>query len=391
MGDAAPGTHARAWQAPSEQTSVVAQACVVNALPRASHTWRRAASRHALAFGVHARRWHTPAAQNCPASQSGSTTQSTQSPRATSHTCPRSLHSRLERQARRGAQSCARQKRSVGQSSSTRQSTQTPAAVAHTCPGHVRDEVHGVAMTQRELAQTRPVPRQSAALTQSTQAPRPRSQTRPLPHSEEAPHGAPPSGTSAASAATSGGRSGNGASPGGSPSPAGSDATSSGAVTSCPSAAASLPSVATSLPSVAALLPDGGPPSPFPSPHPIASPRRHANSIARLIDMLWIIGRLARALATRITSRPGGQRTARSKRSASRRRAHPPGSTRATSAASSSPSTRASTPRPRARARAARRRSSPTPRRRSPAAHVVWVDRRADNATGDIYYRRFTR
>lgn len=27
----------------------------------------------------------------------------------------------------------------------------------------------------------------------------------------------------------------------------------------------------------------------------------------------------------------------------------------------------------------------------SPALHVVWVDRRSDNTTGDVYYRRFTR
>jgi hypothetical protein len=27
----------------------------------------------------------------------------------------------------------------------------------------------------------------------------------------------------------------------------------------------------------------------------------------------------------------------------------------------------------------------------APILHVTWVDRRADNVTGDIYYRRFTR
>ncbi|MEZ4405528.1 MAG: hypothetical protein R3A52_03390 [Polyangiales bacterium] len=56
------------------------------------------------------------------------------------------------------------------------QSTHRPAARSQTCPGHMREEVHATAATQRFDAQTRPAP-QVEAEAHSTHTPRARSHT----------------------------------------------------------------------------------------------------------------------------------------------------------------------------------------------------------------------
>jgi len=115
---AAPGVQARARQTPITQLAEDAQGASIHARPRGSQVRARVASTHSDAFGVQTRaRQVASAPQACPAGQSLSPTQSTQIPRARSHTRP----------------------------------------------GHMRDDVHAVTATQRLPSQVCPASPQSAA------------------------------------------------------------------------------------------------------------------------------------------------------------------------------------------------------------------------------------
>jgi hypothetical protein len=78
-------------------------------------------------------------------------------------------HSRLDMQVRgAGAQTLRRQTCPAEQSVSASQSTQTPSRVEHTCPGQVREVVQAGACTQRSPRQTEP-PMHWAVSTHCTQ------------------------------------------------------------------------------------------------------------------------------------------------------------------------------------------------------------------------------
>lgn len=95
------GVQTRARQAPSTQPSPDAQSVSVWARPRSSQTRTRVALTHARDRGVHARSAHSrsPPHTSSPP-QSPSSMHSTQTPRSSSQTCARSVHSRVERQLR---------------------------------------------------------------------------------------------------------------------------------------------------------------------------------------------------------------------------------------------------------------------------------------------------
>jgi len=159
--EAEPGTQRSLRHSPPVHTSPDAQSLSLSATPRRSHTASRVALTQRRALGVHAETRQTlPAAQVAPIPQSRSSRHSTQRICATLHTSPPAEQSREERQPTGAAQTLATQRSPPLHSASVTQSTQRICARSHTCPGHVREELHGVAPTQRPLAQTGVAPLQ---------------------------------------------------------------------------------------------------------------------------------------------------------------------------------------------------------------------------------------
>jgi len=159
--ETAPGEHRSMRHAPAVQTSPTAQSRSV-ATPVASQVRTRRFDAQVATPGVqpvcgtHARL----ALQRIPIAQSRSSTHSTQRIAAVSQTSPPTEQSRDERHEAVAAHTLETQRRPGSQSMSATQSTQRIRERSHTCAGHIRDEVQGVAATQRPLAHTGVAPPQ---------------------------------------------------------------------------------------------------------------------------------------------------------------------------------------------------------------------------------------
>jgi hypothetical protein len=160
--DAAPGAQRSARHSPIRCTPPGrAVGLGLRGAARVAVTASRVALTQRRAPAVHAETRQTlPAVQAEPIAQSRSSRHSTQRICATLHTSPPAEQSRDERQATGAAQTLATQRWPGSHSASVTQSTQRIALRSHTWPGHMRDEVQGVAATQRPLAQTGVAPPQ---------------------------------------------------------------------------------------------------------------------------------------------------------------------------------------------------------------------------------------
>ena len=179
--EASPGVHIDdGWHCPIMQVVAEGQSISTGARPRASQTRTRDDDTQVRELGTHRCAAHVASVvQSVPAGQSRSSAHSTHWLRRVSQTSPSSEHSRDERQVRGGGrQLFDRHTRPSRQSASVTQSTQTPRVGSHTCPGHIRDEVHATAATQRYDAHSRPA-EQFAAVMHSTQRRSGRRHTRP--------------------------------------------------------------------------------------------------------------------------------------------------------------------------------------------------------------------
>lgn len=162
---------------------------VVAVAPRASQTRAVIASRQVADPGAHTVRRHSPpAAQNRPAPQSTSVTQSTQREAITSHTSPAALHWADERHSNVATQAWATQRSPAPQSTSAAQVTQLPRRVSQTPPGHMREDSHATRALHTPPRQTGRSLGHSASVAQSVQRPSSAEHTRPDAHSADVRH-----------------------------------------------------------------------------------------------------------------------------------------------------------------------------------------------------------
>ena len=118
-----------------------------------------------------------------PEAQSRPSRHSTQAPFAGSQNCPRAAHA-LAIESHGEPDDVRTHVLSVhccplGQSIAVTQSTQNPRAMSHTCAGHMRELVHAVGTTQRLATQRCPAPVQSGSPRHSTHTARTRSHKSP--------------------------------------------------------------------------------------------------------------------------------------------------------------------------------------------------------------------